>query len=122
MVESVTFKSCGLDPEGNFLQAPVCECGCGNYMDVVLDEELDLYNFMGIILSQHECDYCAVFALCENTVEAAIKVDDKIKIYGAEATGSTAMKMISDMQEEAQFHRYGLLVQVGENLYEIVME
>ena len=122
MVNAVTFKSCGLDPKSSFLLAPICECGCGNYMDVILNEKQDLYNFMGTMLAEHECNYCAIFALCRDTVEVAIKVDDKIKIYGAEATGDKAMQMIAEMQEEAQFHCYGLLVQIDTNLYEIVME
>ena len=122
MEEHVTFSSCGLDVENNFLQAPICECGCDGYMDVVLEEKNDLYNFMAAVLSEHECNYCAIFALCDKTVEAAIKVDDKVKVYGANAIGHKAMKMIADMQDGMMFHHYGLLVQTDTNLYKIVME
>ena len=118
-----TFASCGLDRRNNMLQAPICQCGCGNYMNLVLKTKQDLYDFMGIMLEDYECHHCAIFTLLKDGNAAmAIKLEDGIKIYVAEKNGISAKKVIAEINENFQFHHYGLLEQVDEESYRIVME
>ena len=118
---SVTFASCGIDPAQNFLQAPLCPCGCGGYAYPVLKAKDDLYGFMYAMLEDHDCNHCAIFAICDdNSVAIGIKAEDGIKIYGS--NGDNLQQLIADVQEEFQFHCYGLLEQINAEQYSIIME
>ena len=119
----LTFASCGLDKRNNMLQAPICPCGCGNYMNLVLKTKQDLYDFMGMMLEDHECHHCAIFTLLKDgSAVVAIKIEDGIKIYGIDGKERSARKVIAEIQEDIQFHCYGLLKQVDEESYRIVMD
>lgn len=118
---STTFASCGLDLEKNFLQAPICPCGCGEYAYPVLQTKEDLYGFMYLMLDEHDCSHCAIFAICmDGNVYMSIKAEDGIKIYIS--NGDDLKKLIADVQEEFQFHCYGLLEQINDEQYSIVMD
>ena len=118
-----TFASCGLDKRNNMLQAPICPCGCGNYMNLALKTKQDLYDFMGTMLEDHECHHCAIFALLKNgNAVVAIKLEDGIKIYSVEKNGISVKKAIAEINEGMQFHYYGLLEQIDEESYRIVMD
>lgn len=122
-MRGVTFASCGLAAENNFLQAPVCRCGCGEYASLVFDTTDELYDFIGAMLSEYECNYCAIFVIHkDNSVVMAIKLENGTKIYGAQEDNGDVYGLIAGMQKEFQFHCYGLLEQVDTNLYRIVMD
>ena len=44
---NITFEKCGLNIEKNFLQAPICECGCGGKASIVLNSQSDVSQFCG---------------------------------------------------------------------------
>ena len=122
-MRETTFAACGLSTEGNFLQAPICTCGCGKYAGLVFDNADELHDFMGVMLSEYECNHCAIFAInVDGSATMAIKLEDGIKIYGATAADGDIHSLIADVQEEFQFHCCGLLEQVDSNLYRIVMD
>ena len=119
---STTFKSCGLDVTMNFLQAPKCDCG--GYANPVIRSKDELYEFISMLLSEHDCEHCAIFAITKKG--AAIM---GAKMYGEIAFMGTnggpkylARYAISEMQEEFGFHCYGLLEQATKDTYRIVMD
>lgn len=115
-----TFASCGLDKENNILQAPICQCGCGHYANLVLKTKQDLYDFMGSMLADYDCHHCAIFTLYKDgSLSMAIKLEDGISIYGAK---ENAKRVIADLQKDFEFHCYGLMEQVDAELYRIVMD
>lgn len=119
----MTFAACGLNAENNFLQAPICTCGCGKYMNIVLKTDQELYDFIGTMLSEYECECCAIFVIGKDgNGIIATKIDGKISIYGVESNGCSMKKAIADIQNDVQFHCYGLLEQIDEKSYKIVME
>ena len=120
----VTFKDCGLDIRQNMLEAPICECGCGEYAALVLNAEQDLYDFIGTMLEEYECNHCAIFTVCLNdNAVVGIKLPDGIKIYkGTAHEDGSILDMIANMQREFDCHCYGLLEQIDVDLYSIVME
>ena len=118
-----TFASCGLDKSKNFLQAPICECGCGGYMNIILKTEQDLYDFINILLDDHECNHCAIFALQNGgTAVFGAKLEDGIQFYRLNNNGCNVKKIIAEMEIDFEFHCYGLLEQVEETIYKIVMD
>lgn len=118
----ITFKTCGLNSKNNFLQAPVCECGCGEYANLVLETDDDVFGFMHSMLEEHDCEHCGIFAFKQNgkDVLMGLKLSGEIKCYKAKVDGGVK-ESLSDIQKELQLHCYGLLEQVGDDLYSIVM-
>lgn len=116
-----TFAYYGLDKDKNFLQAPLCECGCGHYANLVLEDDDDICGFMHAMLEEHECNHCAIFTVKGgDEVLMGIKSDDGIKCWKCMAEGRE--NLFKDIQDGYQFHCYGFLEQVGDNLYRILMD
>ena len=121
MKTTITFHSCGLDPECNFLQAPICECGCGEYANLVLENEQEVVDFIGSMLYEHDCEHCAIFAIKLNgDMLFGQKTDEDILCY--KLKDANAKNVIADMYKTFEFHCYGLLQQVDDDLYAIIME
>lgn len=122
----MTFASCGLNAENNFLQAPICTCGCEGYGDLVLDTKQDLCDLIYTLLHEYDCDWCAIFALClDDSVIMGVKRNDDIKIYNSSEIKkgkNGCCTLIAWMQEDYKFHCHGLIEQIDVNTYRIVME
>jgi hypothetical protein len=120
----ITFKYCGLDVEKNFLQAPKCNCGCGGYMGIVLETDQDVCNFIHNMLDECECNHCGIFALKKNNdVLMGLKLDGEIKCYvGENDSQGTNDKIFADIQKDLELHTYGLLEQINDDTYSIIME
>ena len=116
-----TFKSCGLNKQKNFLEAPICPCGnCGLRMNLVLKTEQDLYDFIGTMLDENDCHHCAIFALMKDgSLVFGVKTEDGTTIYGAH---NKARQTIADIEDEFDFHCYGLLEQIDDSSYKIIMD
>ena len=120
---SITFKKCGLNKKNNFLQAPMCDCGCGGTASLVLKSNDDVYGFMHTMLEEHDCEHCGIFTFKndEQTVLMGLKLAGEIKCYEAAVSGGVNGSL-KDIQKTLKLHCYGLLEQVGEDLYSIVMD
>lgn len=117
-----TFAYYGLDKDKNFLQAPICECGCGNYMDIILNDDDDVGEFMHVMLDEYECNYCAIFAVKRDDMALmGVKTDGGICMYKCKIDGQKK-NLFSKIQEVGKFHCYGLLEQVDEKSYRIIMD
>lgn len=126
---SKSFSGYGLDKEKNFLQAPICECGCGNKCHIMLDDAKELFSFMNTMLMEHECNHCAIFAHAyDDYMYAAIKciheddsLDDSdettVKFFGTEDDYHDFFK---EWDDEAEFHCYGLLIETRKGEWDII--
>lgn len=119
----ISFKLCGLSKENNFLQAPICECGCGEYANLVLESDDDVCGFMHTMLEEHDCEHCGIFAFKKNGKDMlmGLKLSGEIKCYHVKVSGGVNGSLM-DIQNDLQLHYYGLLEQVHDDLYRIVME
>jgi len=116
-----TFAYYGLDKNKNFLQAPICKCGCGQYASILLTDK-DVPGFMYELLEEHDCDYCAIFTVKnDNTVVMGVKIDGDIQVYNCIFEGKTRL-LFWELQRDTEFHCYGLIEQIGEERYRIIME
>lgn len=124
--KKITFLDCGLDIDMNILQAPVCECGCGEYMSVVLEDNYELADFISSMLEIQECQYCAIYAvMTDNKVMIGTNIDGEISINIFRYQDETipGYEFVKEWQEECQYHCYGLLQQNEDGKsYKIVME
>ena len=72
------FGAYGLDKDKNFLQAPLCECGCGEKANLVLEDIKELFQFMNMMLMENDCNHCAIFAYAfDGCMYAALKVENE---------------------------------------------
>lgn len=124
--EKVTFKLVGLNKKNNFLQAPICECGCGQYANLVLKDDDEVCSFMHTMLEEHECEHCGIFVIKDDKhILMGLKLDGETKCYHANAESDNATdykNIFKGTQKILKLHCYGLLEQVGEDLYRIVMD
>lgn len=113
----------GLDPEYNMLCAPVCECGCGEKMNVLLEsDDDDLLDFCYNMVDIQECNYCVVFAINEkNKMVAAVKIDGEIECVGSDGVIEDYAD-IGLMFDDLELHQYGIIVNVGDGEYKILEE
>ena len=119
-LENITCDWCGLDPDFNFLEAPMCDCGCGGKGRLCLENDDDVKDFCCGMVSENDCDHCTVFAINEdNYLIAAIRDEDDIYVIQTKEPVDN-YKMIGEMFDEMQLHCYGLIVYVGDGLYKIV--
>ena len=119
----ITFEFCGLNKENNFLQAPKCECGCGGYAGLILETDNDVCSFMHTMLEEHDCEHCGIFAFKKNSADMlmGLKLDGEIKCYEVQVQGGSEGPLV-DIQNELKLHCYGILEQVDNDLYSIVMD
>lgn len=116
-----TFAYYGLDKSKNFLQAPICECGCGHYAHLILKTDNDIYGFMHTMLEEWDCEHCAIFTVKnDNEVLMGIKLSDGIQCYKCQGDGHR--DLFKGIQEDFEFHCYGILEQVDEKSYSILMD
>lgn len=121
--KNLKLKDFGLDPEYNMLCAPVCECGCGEKMNVLLEsDDDDLLDFCYNMVDIQECNYCVVFAINEkNKMVAAVKIDGEIECVGSDGVIEDYAD-IGLMFDDLELHQYGIIVNVGDGEYKILEE
>lgn len=120
--KNLKLKDFGLDPEYNMLCAPVCECGCGEKMNVLLADDDDIYGFCYELVDIQDCNYCVVFAINEkNEMLGAIKYDGEIECVGSDGVIEDYAD-IGLMFDDLELHQYGIIVNVGDGEYKILEE
>lgn len=117
------FAAYGLDKEKNFLQSPVCECGCGGKMSVLLLKDTqDLFGFMFNMLMENDCFHCGLFAHAFNgNMYVALKVenesDEPVLFFGIEQTD---MNFFKEWDDEVNLHCYGLIIETNKGKWKII--
>ena len=116
------FEAYRLDKNKNFLQAPVCECGCGEKCHVLLNTRQDLFGFMFNVLMENDCNHCAMFAYAyDEKMYTAIKVendsDEPVLFYGIEEPD---MKFFKNWDDELGLYCYGLVIESKPGEWKII--
>lgn len=116
------FAAYGLDVEKNFLQAPVCECGCGEKAVLLLDDIKELFHFMYDVLMEYECEHCAIFAHSfDGNKYAAIKTDndtdEPVLFFGVD---EDYIDFFKEWDEELGLCCYGLLIEVNKGEWKVI--
>ena len=120
-LSNITLESCGLNKENNFLQAPICECGCGNKCDIILYDKDDVINFCEEMCYENDCKHCAVFAITnENEILMAIKCEDEVVCYGHAYEDNP--EIVGSIFNELELHCFGLVIYNGNDCYRVVEE
>ena len=123
--EKLTLADFGLNPALNFLEALLCECGCGTYMNLCVEKDEGIESLCGDLVLFDECGHCAVFALrLDGSLVYSLKTryessEPETYIHHAEGTGGN--KNIGRMVTELGLHKYGMLVEVGKDEYKVLM-
>ena len=119
---NLKLKDFGLDSEYNMLCAPVCECGCGKKMSILLEDDDDIYGFCYELVDIQDCNYCVVFAINEkNEMLGAIKYNGEIHCIRLKNI-SEGYLQVGGMFDDLELHQYGIIVCVGDGEYKILEE
>ena len=116
------FSAYGLDKDKNFLQAPLCECGCGEKMNLVLESNKDLFQFMNAMLIENDCNHCAIFAYAfDGSMYTALKVenetDDPVLFFQIQESD---LGFFREWDDELGLHCYGLIIETRNRLWKII--
>lgn len=116
------FGAYGLDKNKNFLQAPLCECGCGEKMNLVLECNKDLFQFMNAMLMENDCNHCAIFAYAfDGCMYAALKVenetDNPVLFFQIQESD---LGFFRECDDELGLHCYGLIIETRKGLWKII--
>lgn len=127
VTRKIGFRDCGLNANNNILQAPICECGCGHYMDLCIEDQETLHEFIADMLSMQECNHCAIYVLHNDskTVTVGDSDGEHITLISFQDKNSDALNidLVRDWQDKFEFHCYGLLEQLSDGKsYRIIME
>ena len=116
------FSAYGLDKNKNFLQSPLCECGCGEKMSLVLEDIKDLFQFMHAMLMENDCNHCGIFAYAfDGSMYAALKVenetDDPVLFFQIKESD---LGFFREWDDELELHCYGLIIETQRGLWKII--
>ena len=116
------FGAYGLDKNKNFLQASLCECGCGEKMNIVLEDVKELFQFMNAMLMENDCNHCAIFAYAfDGCMYAALKVenetDDPVLFFQIQESD---LGFFREWDDELGLHCYGLIIETRNGLWKII--
>ena len=116
------FTAYGLDKDKNFLQSPLCECGCGEKMSLVLETNKDLFQFMYAMLMENDCNHCGIFAYAfDGSMYAALKVenetDDPVLFFQIKESD---LGFFREWDDELELHCYGLIIETRKGLWKII--
>ena len=116
------FSAYGLDKNKNFLQSPLCECGCGEKMSLVLETNKDLFQFMYAMLMENDCNHCGIFAYAfDGSMYAALKVenetDDPVLFFQIKESD---LGFFREWDDELELHCYGLIIETRKGLWKII--
>ena len=112
----------GLDKNKNFLQAPLCECGCGEKMSLVLETNKDLFQFMNVMLIEKDCNHCGIFAYAfDGSMYTALKIenetDDPVLFFQIKESD---LGFFREWDDELELHCYGLIVETKHDEWKII--
>ena len=124
------FAMRSLNKYKNFLTAPECECGCGGKSMPILEDD-EVYDFCGCVLSDMECDNCAIFLVHKDGKQEIVHkhiiwdedTDDEEVSIDVLSTKNKKddleIDFFAKVDAMLQFHHYALLLERDNNVWDI---
>lgn len=130
MKKRLTLKDLGAEKCINLLQPIRCECGCGNYGELVLETTQDVVDFAGTLLEDVDCEHAYIFALTRHGVAGAFTDESGVHAFIMADEHGDEIQMDFDEQievikhiiQESEPHCVGCIQHTKNNRYRIVME
>ena len=111
----------GLNKYRSFLEAPMCDCGCGEKMLLQIKQQEELFAFCQEELEDYDIDNCAIFIVKKNG-ELLIAYHESNKNKGIKIHGikTPDMRFFAIFDAEKRLDSYSLLIEEEEGGYRIV--
>ena len=117
----ITFHSCGLNKKHNLFENPLGNVELAGESATIINVKGDVCRFIYQELKTNNCECCAIFALqIDGTMIYGHKSGDGIHLY--EYDGPDVVKAIAHFQKEYKYKKYGLLQQINDTLYNIIVD
>lgn len=117
------FEAYGLDKRKNMLQSPKCDCGCDGKMKILLKDIDAVSDFATTMLFENDCCHCAIFVHCLDgkmyTFMKILDENEEVRIYKT-SIDKTEMNFFQLINEDYEFHCYGLLIETNNGEWAIV--
>ena len=123
MKTTITFKSCGLSDTLNLFKE--YECDGVKYTKLRLKNDDEVQEFIRLALRESDCCNSAIFIVHNDNKKMTFGITDNdyIKVYAIYETDKSPSrkKIIADFNKELDFCHCGLIEQISEDLYAIIM-
>ena len=136
-MENVTFSALGLDINTNFLEAPLCDCGCGQKQGFYTE---DIKQTSGDILMEQDFPVGGILVFRMNgdvlfTLKMGTEDDDillcllDLSKHSLQECGQVLQESLQTMEKELgmeagylDLKHCGILVEIAENTYKVIEE
>ena len=117
----ITFHSCGLNKKYNIFENPLGNVKLAGESSTIINIKGNVCDFIYQTLKANDYDCCAIFALQSDGVMIyGHKSRNDIHLY--EYDGPDVVKAIAHFQKEYKYKKYGLLQQINDTLYNIIVD
>lgn len=110
----------------NLLKPVKCECGCGGYTHLMLEDE-QIFGICHDILADEECEHAFVFVIESWCVSGACTTEDGVRYFTTAQEGNEpfsnmgeAVGFVKEMIKDVRPHCVGVLQSVGNGEFRIV--
>lgn len=116
----ITFKSCGLNVKYNIFKSAI-DLHIPGEDAIIINVGADICRYIYSTINHETRDNCVIFVLKNNgTMIYGSKVSGNIDMY--EYDGPNPISAIACFYKKYKYHDCGLLVQLNDDLYTIIMD
>ncbi len=83
MYRKLTLKDLGAEKCVNLLKPMKCECGCGGYANLIIEDEEDynVFTVTGSLLAETDCNHAWIFVIESWAISGAYTSDEGIQYF-----------------------------------------
>ena len=132
MDRKLTLKDLGAENCINLLQPIKCECGCGHYAEIVInDNENDnVFTIANALLEETDCNHAWIFILEGWAVSGAYTSDDGIQYFTTAIPENKKpftdfnerVELVKSIVEDVEPHCIGVLQYTKDNCFRVVTD
>lgn len=117
----ITTKDLGITSKLNILKPVKCECGCGGYMNLMLETEQDVIDFLGTVIVEDDCDRILGVAIRKDEYIVMEQISEtEVQPYFLKK--NLPLNAIGEMFKTLDFHCYAIIEEVEDGAYRFVTD
>lgn len=132
MDRKLTLKDLGAENCINLLEPMMCPCGCGHYIEIVINDREDdnVFTLANALLEEIDCNHAWIFIMEGWAVSGAYTSDDGIQYFTTAITENEKpftdfnerVELVKSIVEDVEPHCIGVLQHTKDNCFRIVTD